>query len=97
MHAARTGRREATAELARPFCIAASHESRGLLMPDLNEPDVVLPLSQRLPDAVDAVAGQSEDGIGSASRRVSVCQYVWIWVAAVSLKKQTTQLVSNTE
>src|SRR3546814_6717809 len=37
MHAARTGRREATAELARPFCIAASHESRGLLMPRSEE------------------------------------------------------------
>src|SRR3546814_5114879 len=32
-------------------------------MPDLNEPDVVLPLSQRLHDAVDAVAGQSEDDL----------------------------------
>src|SRR3546814_19108990 len=37
-------------------------------------------------DALSSI-GMSEHGIGRASCRESVCQYVWISVVAVSLKK----------
>src|SRR3546814_14173578 len=38
---------------------------------------------------VSAVAGCDQVKIGRASCRETVCQYVWVWCVAVSLKKKT--------
>jgi len=40
--------------------VGARHECGGFFMPNLNEPDLIGALSQRLHDSVDAVARQSE-------------------------------------
>ena len=61
MDRARTRRRETDAKLPRVFCVAARHERRGFFVADLDERQTILPLTQRLHDSVDAVAGQSED------------------------------------
>ena len=63
MEAAGPGRREADAEPAGELRIAARHEGGRLFVAHLDEADRVLALAQRLHDAVDAVAGQAEDGI----------------------------------
>ena len=47
---------EAHAEPAGVLGVAAGHEGRGLLVPHLDEADLVLARAQRLHDAVDAVA-----------------------------------------
>src|SRR5207247_1896519 len=63
MDAARSGRGEADAEAAGELRVAAGHERGGLFMADLDESDRVLFLAERLHDAVDAVAGESEDRV----------------------------------
>ena len=55
-----TRRREADAEPARVLRVAARHERRGLFVAHLHERDALLPFPQRLHDAVDAVARQTE-------------------------------------
>ena len=61
--AAGAGGGEADAEPAGVLGVAAGHERRRLLVPHLDEADLVLALAQRLHDAVDAVAGQAEDDV----------------------------------
>ena len=61
MDSARSGGRDADAELARPFGVAARREGGDFLVPHLDEANFVLALAQRFEDSVDAVAGQSED------------------------------------
>src|SRR6185369_10455254 len=61
MNAARTGGREADAELPRVFRVAAGHEGCGLFVPHLDEADMSLLLAQRFHDSIDAVARQTED------------------------------------
>src|SRR5690606_23510920 len=48
---------------AGPLGVGAGGERGGLLVPHLDEADPVLARAQRLHDAVDAVAGDAEDGI----------------------------------
>src|SRR5690606_27585261 len=60
MDAARARGREAHAELAREFGIAAGHESCCFFVADLNEFDLVLLLPESLDDAVDAIPRHSE-------------------------------------
>ena len=50
-------------ELARELGPGAGHEGGRFFMPNLNEADLVLMLAQSFDDAVDAIAGYSEDGI----------------------------------
>ena len=52
---------QADAQLAGVLGVGAGHEGRRLLVPHLDEADLVLALAQRLHDAVDAVAGEAED------------------------------------
>jgi len=61
MNASGAGSREAHAEFAGVFGVAASHERGGLLVAHLDEADFLLLLAQRLHDSVDAVTGQPED------------------------------------
>ena len=61
MRRARTGGREADAELARELGVGARHEGRHLLVARLDELDLAVRPIQRLDDAVDAVAGVAED------------------------------------
>ena len=63
MNAARTGGGEANAELAGPFGITARVEGSRLFVADLNKANLILPGSQRLDDAVDAVSGNAEDRV----------------------------------
>src|SRR5918996_1373267 len=65
MNASRTGGRQTHTEPARVFSITAGHEGGGFFMPNLNETNMILALSQRLHDSVDAVARQSEDDVNS--------------------------------
>src|SRR5918994_5805763 len=57
--------RQADAELARVFGISAGHECRRFLVTRLNKPDLLLPLAQRLHDAVDAIPRQAKNDIDS--------------------------------
>ena len=63
MNAAGAGGGQADAEPAGVLGVGAGHEGRGLLVPHLDEADLVLARAQRLHDAVDAVAGKSEDHV----------------------------------
>jgi hypothetical protein len=63
MDAAGTRGRQADAELAGVFGISASHECRRFFVARLNKADLLLPVAQRLHDAVDAIAGQAENDI----------------------------------
>src|SRR4029453_18863163 len=55
--------RDADAEAAGELGVAARHERRRFLVSHLHETDLVALLQQRFHDAVDAVAGETEDGI----------------------------------
>ena len=59
---------DADAEPAGPLGIGAGREGGGFLVPDLDEADLVLPRAERLEDAVDSVAGESEDDCRPPSR-----------------------------
>jgi hypothetical protein len=61
VEAARTRGGQADAELPRVLRVGARHEGGGLLVADLDEPDLLPPRAERLHDAVDAVAGQAEN------------------------------------
>ena len=61
--AARPGRGQADAQPAGVLGVAAGGERGGLLVPHLDEADLVLVRAQRLEDAVDAVAGEAEDRV----------------------------------
>ena len=61
MDAAGTGGGQADAELPGVFGVGAGHEGGGLLVSHVNEADLLLALAQRFHDAVDSVAGKSED------------------------------------
>jgi hypothetical protein len=63
MNAAWTRGGEANPQSPGELGIAAGHQGRRLLMTHLHEADAVLALSQRLHDAVNAIAWQPEDGI----------------------------------
>ena len=63
--AAGAGGRQADAQPPGELGVAAGHERGGLLVPHLDEADLVLVRAQRLHDAVDAVAGQAEDSVDS--------------------------------
>ncbi len=67
MDAARSRGREADAEASGVLGVAAGGEGSCLLVADLNEGDFLPTFSQRLEDAVDAVAGQAEDGVHAPS------------------------------
>src|SRR5690349_17909306 len=60
VNAARARSCQAHSEPARPFGVAAGHEGRGLLVANLNEPDLLLTLAEGFDDSIDAVAGNSE-------------------------------------
>jgi hypothetical protein len=57
---ARPRRRETNANSPGELGVAARHEGRGFLVTHLDVANAVLPLAQRLHDAVDAVAGEPE-------------------------------------
>src|SRR5579871_739845 len=61
MDAARPGGGHADAQAAGGLGIAAGREGRRFFVPHLDELDLVLILTQRLEEAVDAVAGEAED------------------------------------
>jgi hypothetical protein len=61
MDAAGPRGRDAHAEPSGPFGITASGERGGLLVAGLDETNFVLAFAQGFDQAVDAVAGQSED------------------------------------
>jgi hypothetical protein len=63
MNATWTRGGEVNAQSPGELGIAAGHQSRRLLMTYLHEADTVLALSQRLHDAVDAIARQPEDDV----------------------------------
>lgn len=63
MRAAGSGRCETYAELSGELGIGTRHEGGRFLMPDLDEPDPILALAQRLHDAVDAISGKAEDDL----------------------------------
>src|SRR3954463_2710718 len=65
MNATWTRGGEANAQAPGELGIAAGHQRRRFLVAHLYEADAVLALSQRLHDAVDAVARQPEDGIAA--------------------------------
>src|SRR5690606_34745469 len=67
MDPARTRCRETAADLAGPFGVPAGHEGRRLLVANLHEPDSVLPDPERLHNAVDTVARQTEDDLDAPS------------------------------
>jgi hypothetical protein len=52
--------------------VGARYECGGFFMPNLNEPDLIGALSQRLRDSVDAVARQSEHDLDAQSWSVSM-------------------------
>lgn len=63
MDPAGTGGGEAHAEPAGRLGVSGGHEGGGLLVVDEDEADLVPVAAQALHDPVDAVAGQSEDGV----------------------------------
>lgn len=65
MNAARAGSGQAHTQLPGVFRVGARHKCGSLFMPNLNEPDLIGALSQRLHDSVDAVARQSEHDLDS--------------------------------
>src|SRR5579872_1742140 len=69
MQAARARRRQTDPQSAGELGIPAGHECRRLFMPHLHEANRVLPLAERLDDAVDSVARQTEDDLDSPLRQ----------------------------
>src|SRR4051812_4366866 len=65
MDAAGSASCDADTELSGELCIATRHESRGLFVACLDEPDLVLMSAERFDDPVDAVARDAEDGINA--------------------------------
>jgi hypothetical protein len=63
MDTARSGRGEANAESAGVFRVAAGRKRSRLLMPHLDEPDLVLMSSECFEDAVYAIARQSKNSV----------------------------------
>src|SRR3569833_403314 len=63
MNAAGPGGRKTHPQSSGIFRIRARHERSGFFVSHLDKPDLVLPLSQRLHDPVDAVTRQSENRI----------------------------------
>jgi hypothetical protein len=63
MHGAGARGREADAETAGELGIRTRHERRRFLVTHLDEPDAILPRTQRFHDAVDTVAGKPEDDV----------------------------------
>src|SRR5579884_473074 len=61
VNSAGTGSAKTHAEFSGVLGIGAGHKCSGLLMTNVNEPDVVLLFSKGLHNAVDAVSGKSED------------------------------------
>src|SRR2546423_5193155 len=61
MNGTRSRRGETNAKLPRVLRVAAGHEGRGFFVPDLHEPDLILALAQCFHDAVDAIAGKTEN------------------------------------
>ena len=67
--AARAGGCDADAEATGKFGVAAGGEGRRLLVPYLDKADLVLALAEGFDDAVDAIAGNAEDGIDAPSQQ----------------------------
>src|SRR5207248_3356896 len=63
MDATRSGSGQADSQLPRVLGVGAGHESSRLLMPDVDEADLVLTGPQRLHDSVDAVPREAEDDL----------------------------------
>ncbi len=63
MDAAGSRRRQADAQPASEFRVAAGGKCRRLLVAHLDESDAILPGAQRFEDTVHAIAGKSEDGV----------------------------------
>jgi hypothetical protein len=63
MYSAGTGCRDADPEASGELRVAARHERRRFFVPHLHEADLVALLPQRFHDAVDAVAGETEDRV----------------------------------
>lgn len=61
VNAPRPGRCQANAKLARVFGIGASHECRRLFVAHLDKTDTLSALAQRFHNAVNAVAGKTEN------------------------------------
>ena len=61
--AARARGRQAHAQASGELGVAAGHERGGFFVPHMDETDLVLVRAQRFHDAVDPVAGESEDGV----------------------------------
>src|SRR5207248_4572598 len=61
--------RDADAEPAGEFRVAAGGEGCGLLMPHLDKANAVLAFAERLDNAVDAVAGDAEHGVDAPGRQ----------------------------
>ena len=88
--AARARGRQADAEAAGVLGVAARGERRRLLVPHLDEADLVLVRAQRLEDAVDAVAGKAE--IVSTPQAISRSTSRSAVVAAISPHLVISQL-----
>lgn len=63
MNAARAGGGDADADAAGEFGIRAGGEGSGFLVPHVDETNAVLVLTQSFEDAVDAIAGQTENRV----------------------------------
>src|ERR1041384_1027117 len=69
MYAAGARGGHADAEPARVFGVTAGGESGRLFVPDLDELDLLLMSSERFEDAVDAIAGKTEDRVNAPSHQ----------------------------
>src|ERR1041384_1840570 len=69
MYAAGARGGHADAEPARVFGVTAGGESGRLFVSDLDELDLLLMSSERFEDAVDAIAGKTEDRVNAPSHK----------------------------
>ena len=88
----RSGRREAHAELAGVLRVAARHERRRFLVPDLDERDAVLVRAECFHESVDAVSGQTEDDAHAPVDQAAdeEVRSSWFCHAAIGCKAQAT-------
>ena len=87
VNAPRTGSCNTHAEPAGELRIGASHKSRSLFMPNMNEPYPLLLLAEGLEDSIDAIAWQTEYGV-NAPREQAFYEYVRC-VTHLYLRKRT--------
>src|SRR5438876_4702811 len=85
MNSARTRGRQAHAKSAGIFRVAAGRESGGFLVPDLDEPDLVLIRPERLENSIDAVAGEAENSLDTPLDQAFHKQFRCIFVNYVLL------------